>query len=641
MPGEDPVPPDGGQRQPTGRTPLALSGAGAVIAAVMVAIVVIVVLSGSPVTAILRVAMPALVALALVVAAVGAGDLTVGVFRALLNREGVDRQEGMATRLIVGHPILGAVSFLVALISTDPLVLLFPAVVLFVLGLRTLWRTRLFTEPTSFGPGTAILAALLLTALLMALVPAVSLDEVSYHLAIPSLWIAAGEAVALPLMSHSWFPLGTESADLVPLALLGKRGAIASHLLHLFVAMAGALVVLRQLPRSPLRTLGVAAMLSTPAIILGAGWSGTDVPLIAITCVLYVSLDRFVRSSGGSEWIAAAIAAGLLVKYTFLPIAGLLVGGAFLFAGPHRRKLLVASLCGTMAGSIFYVRNLILTGNPVEPFLSATGGEIARFRWSGSWAETLSSYMFDPRMIDDSLGFVLPGLALAALALARMMEPWRRTVAFLMLAMALVLTLVGPSGRILLPFLFVPAWIALSALLRAPRRTGAITMAVVLTIATFIQMGVTWLHIDRLDPLRVVTGDVPDEEWVGSHRRSMHLIREGSAMLSRERTLVLGVNELFWFEGGVTGGANFDSPLISDYLSLPSNELVERWRTDGIEQILVYPRLIRVGPAIGSTSDRQRALILSSEAAANLTGALRDHATVAGQTENAVLYRLD
>lgn len=642
MPDEASEPPVGGDRK-RGARPSDRWRTRSFFALLITAVIVLLAVSGNPVAQVSRIFFPTIVALLLVVASIGAGTLAFTLFRRPLGGDPDEEYGDLATSLIVGYPLFGGVEFLFGTLSTALPMLLFPVVVFFAIGVRAFkGRGRIRTFERSFSIGAVILALLLLTATMLALLPAVSLDEVSYHLAIPRMWIAEGSAGALPLMSHSWFPLGTEAADLPAIALLGTRGAIASHLLHLFVGIAAGIVLVRSLPRTRSSLLGAAAVISTPAVVLGAGWSGTDIPLVAVTLVLFLSLDRYLRGSGGGAWVAPSIAAGFLIKYTFLPVAILLIGVALVFAASRRRMLILASIAGALAGSLFLVRNLLLTGNPVEPFLSTTGEEIARFRWSGSWGETLSSYMFDPRLIDDSLGFVLPALALAAVALFRTIEPWRRAATLAMLIMTALLTLIGPSGRILLPFLVIPAWVALEALSRREKGMGEFLAPLVLIVATLIQLTVVWLHIDRLNPLQVVNATVEDRDWVALHRRSMPLIRQGNSLLSSSsaKTLVLGVNELFWFDGRVTGGANFDSARISDHLSGNPETLAGRWRGKGIERVLLYPGHIRIGPVGEASADRQRALSLTPQAAAALGEALRRHGVPAGQTADAVLYRL-
>ena len=341
--------------------------------AILVAVVSIAALvSGNPLAAISRIAFPTLVAILLFLASIGVGATSLAGFRKLFGEGG--ETDDLSSLLIVGYPIFGGIEFLVALVSTHLSILLIPVIVFAIIGISTLGgklarSSLLIPDLRSLipDPRSLILTALLLTALAMSLLPSVSLDEVSYHLAIPKIWISEGSAASLPLMSHSYFPLGSESADLPAIAILGTDGAIASHLLHLFVAIALAILAIRWLADGRLGALGVAAIASTPALLLSAGWSGTDVPLVAVTLALFLFLDRFLRSGGGRAGIAAAVAAGLLVKYTFLPIAAVLIAAALLFAGSRKRKLLVTTLAGAALGSIFFIRNLILTGNS-SPF---------------------------------------------------------------------------------------------------------------------------------------------------------------------------------------------------------------------------------------------------------------------------------
>jgi hypothetical protein len=588
--------------------------------------------------------LPLLVAVASALASIGAGDLLLRLVRRIV----AEPAEGRATSflLIVGYPIFGTILFLVALVSTRAVVLVVPSLLLAVLGGVSIRRRAGEALPRVPYPAALAGGALLLIALVLSLLPAVSLDEVSYHLAIPDLWVSSGKAVELPLMSHSWFPLGTESADLPALALLGEEGgAIASHLLHLLVAVAMALQMAAWLGRASPATgwFGTVGILSTPALLLMAGWSGTDVPLAAVTTVLFVELDGFVRREGPAGGAAVAIAAGLLIKYTFVPIALALAGLAWILA-PHRRWTLTkAAALGFVAGSVFFARNLQATGNPVAPFLSGETGGIERFRWAGGWAETLSSYLFDPRWIDDSLGFVLPGLAISSLVMLRLLEStWHRLTVIVFVAGALLLSAIGPAGRILIPFLLPPALIVLFSIGTViPAGVRQRLLAAVLIAGASLQILVAALHLARLDPLPVLTGQVEDREWVSSLRRSQHLIEAANPFLPEEgRTLVLGVQELFWFRGDVRGGGNFDSPRIAEYLDAPPDELLDRLRGDGMTHLLLYENRISVGPPSSDRSTQQRSLTMSRDGALRLSQFLNQHTEIEASFEHGMLFRI-
>src|SRR5437764_252087 len=158
------------------------------------------------------------------------------------------------------------------------------------------------------------LALVFLCALIAAQAPPSSLDELAYHLAVPWTWVKEHRAIDLPLISHSYFPLGIESADLPLLTILGQlAGGIASHFLHLGAALAATAMLFR-LSRG--NALALAAIVTTPALALIAGWSLVDWPLIGICAILVLALD-----DGDAATISISIAAGLLTKYTFIPFA--------------------------------------------------------------------------------------------------------------------------------------------------------------------------------------------------------------------------------------------------------------------------------------------------------------------------------
>src|SRR5205085_5746916 len=120
-------------------------------------------------------------------------------------------------------------------------------------------------------------------------------------------------------------------------------------------------------------------------LALTAGWSLTDYPLLGIITALVLALDDDDHAT-----IAASVGAGLLTKYTFIPLAVI----ALLAARRWR-----PALPGLAIGCVFFIRNLILTGNPIAPFLSATAPHVSGYR-AGAF---LSEYIFEGRFLDESL----------------------------------------------------------------------------------------------------------------------------------------------------------------------------------------------------------------------------------------------
>lgn len=595
-------------------------------------------LSGDLLAATQRILGPVLLAAITILASTGTGLLGGALLQKISGEQDrIDR----ASSFILGYPLFGTVLFLLAAVAANRWTVMIPAASLALIGAVGVWRSGPELPPISWTAGL-LFVPIVGTLTVQALLPAVSLDEVAYHLAIPRIWLGLGVAAELPWMSHSYFPLATEAADLPALAALGHQGAMASHLVHAAVAVAMFLLMMRYVGVRLAGIAGVAAIAATPALLLVAGWSNTDVPLIAVAVVLLARLDRLRSEGGGVAAVSLAIASGLLIKYTFVLVVLVLVG-VTLLTTRERGRAARATLFGVLIGSVFFLRNLALTGNPIEPFLTGEGRSVARFRWTGEWLETARSYLFDPRLIDDSLGFVLPALALGGLALAPRLDSWRRAVVLGSMTVAFSLTLVGPAARILLPFLVVSALIALAGIAPHLRRTGAIVLATVVTAAGFLQLGVSWLHLERLEPFEVINGDAGDWQWVSGHRATSGAVEAGDELLraaGARTTLVIGIGELYWFHNPVVGGANFDSGAISRELEGDPSRIAVGWRESGVTHLLVYPRRIAVGDPPATMTGRQRDLTLSKEAARNLGAILRRHATPVASNPEAQLHSL-
>src|SRR5437660_2890033 len=150
---------------------------------------------------------------------------------------------------LLGYPIFGAVCFLVGTLNVSSWSMGIVLVGCGVGGIYVLVRrfeSRPPVMPAISEPLVLIaLAIVFLCALIAAQAPPSTLDEVAYHLAVPWTWVKEHRAIDLPLISHSYFPLGIESADLPLLSILGQAGGIASHFVHLAAAIAATALLLR------------------------------------------------------------------------------------------------------------------------------------------------------------------------------------------------------------------------------------------------------------------------------------------------------------------------------------------------------------------------------------------------------------
>lgn len=547
-----------------------------------------------------RIGLPLFLALVETVALIGTGFAV----RALFTRRWQAADLDLARELLIGYPIFGAVCFLAGTLNVSSWsmgAILVAAAAGGAFAIVRRFETRPMQRPAAMEWISLIAIAVVIgCGAIAAQAPPSSLDELAYHLAVPWTWVKEHRAIDLPLISHSYFPLGIESADLPLLVILGQAGGIASHFVHLGAAIATTALLLR-LARG--NAIAVAAVVATPALALTAGWSLVDFPLVGICAAL--ALDE---ENGGP-----AIAAGLLTKYTFAPFAliVLLVGRA-----SARRAGLKAGLPGLVLGSIFFIRNLLLTGNPLAPFFTDSAPHVAGYRTA-----YLSDYVFSGTFVDESLGASL----LAACAMSAGALPW------ILAGAGVLLFFLAPSARVLIPYFAIPA-----ARSQPPGRV----LRALLVIAIAVQLFLIAWFVDRTKYFSLMSGEVSDEQFLARQRPSYTTVAALDAVLPAEsRTLVVGLNETFWFARRVRGGGNFDGPRMSRYLEAPTAEvLYNRLRGDGITHVAVFAPLPPTTGEAKKIEERQTEL---SPAAQRALAQLLDHfaANVAAR-ERATLFSL-
>jgi len=504
----------------------------------------------------------------------------------------------LARELLIGYPIFGAVCFLAGTLnvsswSMGAILVIAAAGGGYVIVRR--FETRPMQKPAAIDSISLIVIAIVIgCGVIAAQAPPFSLDELAYHLAVPWTWVKEHRAIDLPLISHSYFPLGIESADLPLLAILGQAGGIASHFVHLGAAIATTALLLR-LARG--NALAAAAVVATPALALTAGWSLVDFPLLGICAALVLD-----EENGGP-----AIAAGLLTKYTFAPFALIVL---------LVRRRWKDAIGGAILGSIFLFRNLFLTGNPLAPFFTDAAPHVAGYR-----AAYLSDYVFSSKFVDESLGASM--LAACTMSVG--------ALAWILAGAGILLFLLAPSARVLVPYFAIPATLS-----RPPGRV----LRALLVVAIAVQLFIVCLFVDRNEYFSLMSGELSDEQFLARQRPSYTTIAALDAALPAEsRTLVVGLNETFWFARRVRGGGNFDGPRMSRYLEAPTAEaLYNRLRGDGITHVAVFAPLPPTTGEAKKLEERQTEL---SPAAQRALAQLLDHfaASVAAR-ERATLFTL-
>lgn len=455
--------------------------------------------------------------------------------------------------LLIGYPLFGTVLFLVGLLKISAWTVVPALVVCAAGGVALLLRRYADTERTSvalppWNWSVLAIAIILGCAIVEAQAPASSLDELTYHLAVPHTWVLEGRVVELPLNSHSYFPFGIGAVDVLPLLLLGASdGSVASHLLHLFAAVATIVLIARRTQS----WLATAAVATTPALALTAGWSLVEWPLAGQFVALYIALESDDRDTA-----SAATAAGLLTKYTFAPFA--------LVAWAVKRRM---PRWTVVVGGVFLLYNLVRTGNPVAPFFEAAAPAVSQFR-----ELALADYIFEGTFVDEALGASMLTLSVFTSG----------AVAAASIALAIALFLLAPSARILVPFLIAPAISAAPAL---RKRAVAVLVGAAVVVQTFL---VVWFT-HRGDAFSLLAGTATEQEHLRKQRVSYATTEWINATLpKRSRPLVIGQSESFWFSHPTRAVGNFDGPRMSAYLALKTPEaLRQRLRADGITHVVL------------------------------------------------------
>jgi len=240
-------------------------------------------------------------------------------------------------------------------------------------------------------------------------------DGLSYHLAVPKIYLRAARVYYLGWMSHSNFPFTWEMLYAVGLMLQGARLAKLFHWLAGALTAAGAYFVARQVAG---RRAGLLAACCFAAIPL-AGWEAT-VAGNDLAAALYtlLALGAFARwhacRDRGWLWLCGALA-GLaagskmtaLALIAFLAVAVLIESAS----GKRLRQTVQIAAIALVIASPWYLKSAVWTGNPVYPFFyEVFGGKY----WS---AEAAAQY----RQEQVSFGMARGPGALALL-------PWNLTM---------------------------------------------------------------------------------------------------------------------------------------------------------------------------------------------------------------------
>ena len=155
------------------------------------------------------------------------------------------------------------------------------------------------------------LAVLIISIIVLSLVPPVSRDALTHHLAVPKLYLKHGGIYEIPFMNFSYYPMNLDLLYLIPLYF---GNDIAPKFIHFLFALLTALLIfyyLRKRANALFGLLGVIFFLSIPVIV-------------KLSITVYVDLGEIFFSFASILFILKWLRSGFRQRY--LIYSGLMCG---------------------------------------------------------------------------------------------------------------------------------------------------------------------------------------------------------------------------------------------------------------------------------------------------------------------------
>ena len=299
---------------------------------------------------------------------------------------------GLFGYLILALGIAGQFNLVAVLVGLAALVV--PAL----LGLN--WLCRLWREnrevvepgveksrPFLWWVSVSVIGLVAVCGVIAALAPQFGADTLRYHLAAPKWFIRVGRVEFVPFF---YFNLPMNIEMIWGLGLLFQRESVGI-VIHWFMgllAASGVYLICREHINKAGSLLAAAVLLTMPLVTYNATGSSNDLPVMLYT-VLAVHGFLHWRKNQKKEWLyLAAVMSGFAAanKYTglYTPFALMVCLCVAIIKDRQwsqiRSLLPLCVLVTVVAGSPWYLKNLLFTGNPVWPmFYPILGGK----GWSG------------------------------------------------------------------------------------------------------------------------------------------------------------------------------------------------------------------------------------------------------------------
>lgn len=253
------------------------------------------------------------------------------------------------------------------------------------------WRA--IRETVSLCRGQTLLGLALMTSVAIAIVPTavpeIFYDALYYHLGLPWQYVMAGEIQWHPTVVHSAFPAYLDVLFGICLSLGGPGVAkFFNLLLSIIGGCATAAFVYEVLGDKRAALVGAVTVSTIPGVVIMSTMCAIDAALIGFAAMAALALAR-MQHAGPNDLkplaLLAALNAGFVggSKYTGLWLIGVLALPVLVRQRPlHAVRAAVLFVgCAMLVAAPWYVRNLVVTGDPIYPVLSGYFGD-GDARWA-------------------------------------------------------------------------------------------------------------------------------------------------------------------------------------------------------------------------------------------------------------------
>lgn len=389
----------------------------------------------------------------------------------------------------------------------------------------------------------ATAAAICVVDVVLAAAPPTSGDALAYHLTAPKLWLHSHRMWAIWWNWPTFQPLGVEMHFAYAQALWNGAAAVVVGALLASLGTVAVYGLAREV--SDARVASVAAL-----IWVGQGmflWEATgafiDLPLSALVALAVWNAVAYVRRRDPADLGWAGLAVGLAASTKIHALLALALAACVVAVPTARRRALALFAAGAAVAIPWYLRALVLTGNPFYPlafggrYWNANAQSDYTHEWKGDGIHGIWHLPFFPlefvlqtKHYERGYSFSVALFVLAPLVLLFVRRGWVR---WFSLAIVVYLLLwwqgMHQATRYLLPILVLAMPMAgLVAVRLWGSRWGRIYVAAAGTVSALLLVVITGLYARQVLPAIVgtestphfvqrLTGDSAAFHWLDTH----------------------------------------------------------------------------------------------------------------------------